>query len=141
MYKRQAKARSNFDLETADGKVGYLKEAAKVLAGIRSPIEIDVYAAKVAGETDVSKEAVKLQIQDYMKKNFYRKRHEERRDLHIAGFEKNDRVNPQRRMYPRAARAEEGLLSAIMKNPDFFRELSSQLLSLIHIYKDSGLLK
>ena len=66
-----AKAKANFDLETADGKVGYLKEAAKVLAGIRSPVEIDVYAAKIAGETEVSKEAVKLQVQDYMKKSFY----------------------------------------------------------------------
>ena len=72
-----AKAKANFDLETADGKVGYLKEAAKVLAGIRSPVEIDVYAAKIAGETEVSKEAVKLQVQDYMKKSFYRKQREE----------------------------------------------------------------
>ncbi|HJB26013.1 MAG TPA: DNA primase [Firmicutes bacterium] len=122
-----AKAKANFDLETADGKVGYLKEAAKVLAGIRSPVEIDVYAAKIAGETEVSKEAVKLQVQDYMKKSFYRKQREEHRDLHLAGFEKNDRVNPQRRIYPKAARAEEGLISAVMKNPDFMKELSLQL--------------
>ena len=122
-----AKARGNFDLETADGKVGYLKEAAKILAGIRSPVEIDVYAAKIAGETDVSKEAVKLQVQDYMKQNFYRKRNQERKDLHLAGFEKNDRLNPQRRIYPKAARAEEGLISAVMKNPDFVRELSQGL--------------
>ncbi len=122
-----AKAKAKYDLETADGKVGFLKEAAKVLSGVRSPIEIDVYAAKVAGETDVSKDAVKLQIQDYMKKNYDQKRREERKDLHLAGFEKNDRVNPQRRIYPKAARAEEGLLSVVMKNPDFMQVLSQTI--------------
>ena len=122
-----AKAKAKYNVETADGKVGYLKEAAKVLSAVRSPIEIDVYAAKVAGETDVSKDAVKLQIQEYMKKNYYQKRREERKDLHLAGFEKNDRVNPQRRVYPKAARAEEGLLSAVMKNPDFMQDLSQTI--------------
>ena len=122
-----AKAKAKYDVETADGKVGYLKEAAKVLSTVRSPIEIDVYAAKVAGETDVSKDAVKLQIQEYMKKSYYQKRREERKDLRLAGFEKNDRVNPQRRVYPKAARAEEGLLSAVMKNPDFMQDLSQTI--------------
>ncbi len=50
------KMRQKYDLDSPDGKVGFLKEFAQFMAGIRNPIERDVYVAKIAMELGVSKE-------------------------------------------------------------------------------------
>lgn len=52
-----------YSLDTADGRVLYLKEAAGLLAGLSSPIERDVYAGKLAQELSVSKEALLSQVE------------------------------------------------------------------------------
>ena len=49
--------RSQFDLKTDEGRVGFLQEAAKELARLASPIEREIYASRAAesGNVDVYK--------------------------------------------------------------------------------------
>ncbi len=49
------------DLDTAEGSVSFLKEAAVMLATL-SPIEADVYVQKIAKESNISAGAIKLEI-------------------------------------------------------------------------------
>ena len=52
---RLLKARQGIDLATDDGKVKYLSVAAEILAEIGSPVEVDVYASRLAHELGVDK--------------------------------------------------------------------------------------
>ena len=42
------KAREGFNLNTSDGKVKFLEAACAVLAQVKSPVELDVYAGRLS---------------------------------------------------------------------------------------------
>lgn len=52
------KIKENFNLETAEGLTGFTSETAKILAGVKNPIEQDVYVERIASKYKVSKEAI-----------------------------------------------------------------------------------
>ena len=54
---RLQKLRADYNLETSDGKVGYLEAAAKVIAPLSSAIEQDVYVTKLCREFEIDKSA------------------------------------------------------------------------------------
>ena len=56
-----SKLRTTYDTAQADGKVGYLKEACKLFAGIRNPVEREVYITQTANELAISPQAIKAQ--------------------------------------------------------------------------------
>ncbi len=105
------------NIATADGKVGYLKSAAALLAK-SSAVEQDIYAGRLAKELGVSKEAILQQIRDVAR---FKERQEKRQELSRAV--KQDmtvlrRANPQAEQYPRAAQAEETVLGVLILHPD-----------------------
>ncbi len=51
-------AKRKYDLESADGKVGFISEVTDVLSGVDDPIEVDAYLKSVSQETDISKRAI-----------------------------------------------------------------------------------
>jgi len=125
---RLIKAGQAFDLASADGKVGYLREAAQMLAGLPNPVERDVYAGRLASQLDVRKDAILLQIEQVAKQA---RRREEKKQLSnlVRQAETSVRqVNPEAADHRRAASAEEGLLGTLMLHPDYIRR-TAELLS------------
>ena len=122
------KLRQNYDIRSADGKVGFLKEACKLFAGIRNPVEREVYLSQTANELEISPQAIHAQIQSLDKRERYKENRRQRADTNIyignMAAAKNDL---QRRGNLRYAMAEEGILYCLMKNPDFFHMLSSEI--------------
>ncbi len=122
------KLRSKFDTQTADGKVGFLKDACKLFAGIRNPVEREVYVTQVANELEISPQAINAQIQSLDKREQYKERRRQKADTNIyigqMAAAKNDL---QRRANLRYAMAEEGLLYCLMKNPNVFKEVYANL--------------
>lgn len=123
-------AKARFDVETADGKVGYLNEAVAVLAAIPNAVKRDVYITQLAGELQVSKAAIEAQVAK-LHRNARRK--EEKAFFgqavkHLKG-EDTPSVNPDKRRWPRAVKAEEHLLAALLANPVYLRKFSSRLQS------------
>ncbi len=121
-----SKIGSRYDLETDDGKVGYLKEAANLLASIYNPIERDVYASKTAHDLGISKDAFLLQIKSVIKR---RQQKEKRKDtLKIAAAEPvGAPPDPERSRNLKAAVIEERILAILLKNPDYFMDISHKL--------------
>ena len=123
-------ARENYNLSTSDGKVEFLNEACKILSKIQSPVELDVYASRLAEELGVKKEAILLQVQHSKKIS---KKYQEKNRLKEAQNEERlaqknmIHVNPERTKYLRAANAEEMLLASLMANPNYFRDLADTL--------------
>jgi DNA primase len=66
-YKLQ-KVNQNFDKNTVQGKIGYLKEAVKILCVLDNNIELDVYTSKLSEEVGIEKSSLLQQIKKERKK-------------------------------------------------------------------------
>ena len=123
-----SKLRTTYDTAQADGKVGYLKEACKLFAGIRNPVEREVYIPQTANELAISPQAIKAQIENLDKRESYRQRKQQRADTNIyIGRMAAAKDDLQRRTNLRYAMAEEGVLFCLMKNPDSYPQVSSRV--------------
>ena len=123
-----SKLRTTYDTAQADGKVGYLKEACKLFAGIRNPVEREVYITQTANELAISPQAIKAQIENLDKRESYRQRKQQRADTNIyIGRMAAAKDDLQRRTNLRYAMAEEGVLFCLMKNPDSDPQVSNRV--------------
>ena len=123
-----SKLRTTHDTAQADGKVGYLKEACKLFAGIRNPVEREVYITQTANELATSPQAIKAQIENLDKRESYRQRKQQRADTNIyIGRMAAAKDDLQRRTNLRYAMAEEGVLFCLMKNPDSYPQVSNRV--------------
>lgn len=116
-----------YDLQDSNGKVGYLKEAAKLLSSLDSPVERDVYAGRLSSTLHISKEAI---LQEIKQSHRRQQNAEKRRQLpELLRQEKKElrRVNPEATAFPRAASAEEGLLGTLLLHPDYIGRIASKL--------------
>lgn len=124
---RLLRARQGIDLSTDDGKVKYLSAATEVLAGIPSPVEVDVYASRLANELGVDKLAIESQVKykrEGLRKRRMVQREQDQKRLLING---QNTKNPERSQHLRAAKAEETLIASLMRNPDFYNKLRDEL--------------
>ena len=108
-------------LNTSDGKVNYLKEATKLLAGLGSPLERDVYIGRLAAEFSVSKDALQGQLNYQLQRR--QKQQQERQLSNVIKQSETtaQKVNPDAKAHVRGARAEEGLLGMILLNPEYLK--------------------
>lgn len=123
-----SKLRAKYDVETADGKVNFLNEFSKLMAGIRNPVERDVYVKKVSGELSVSPEAVLQLIGTNVKRKAGSERKKQQRDLKMyVGAGAMGKSNPQRERNLRYALAEERLIALLLKNPDYYEYIAAKI--------------
>lgn len=116
-----------YDLGSADGKAGYLREAAELLAGLPNSIERDVYAGKLSKEFSVSKEAILTQVGDLANK---RRKQQKASQLSRIVRQEEDavkRINPEAEKYPRAVKAEEAILGTLLLHPDLILPISREI--------------
>ena len=125
-YKLSEIAQKN-DVSTPSGKVGYLKEAAGVLADIRSPVERDVYIRKLGNDLGVSHEAIAEQVKNLLRR---RRKAQEKQDADnlVRSVSRPDRKeDPDRAAHKKAAVCEDTLLSLLYKNPDKLETVTDKL--------------
>lgn len=123
-----AKLRQKFDLETADGKVAFLKEFCSLMAGINSPVERDVYIIRTAQELSVSKEAVADQVAALRRRRAGAAEKKARRD--IRPYSESAAGQPrdlERSRNIRYALAEDKLITTLLKHPDFYDAIAAKI--------------
>lgn len=121
--------KSKFDIDSSDGKLGFLKAVAEILAATDDVIARDVYASKITSELNVSKDTLILQINNLVKQRRRTDRKAEIRAVPKITSGVGDKVNPQKSKYLKAAKAEEMLLSSLMRNPDYWNKLKDSVSS------------
>lgn len=127
---RILRARDGIDVTTDDGKNRFLEAACRVLAELRSPVELDIYAARLSEELGVAKEAILAQTKKIAQTRI---KHSEKNVLRAAqDVEKKadkviNTVNPERAKHMRAAKAEEVLCASLMHNPEFFSQIKEEI--------------
>ena len=109
------------DLTVTEEKVAFVQAAAEMLAGLSSPVEREVYAARAAELSGVGKEAVVSEVRRLRKARLSReKRSGERKTLHPAAAAQPEE-RAMRYENVRSARAEEGLIRLLLRDPAVFR--------------------
>lgn len=127
---RILRARDGIDVSAPDGKNRFLEAACRVLAELRSPVELDIYAARLSEELGVAKEAILAQTKKIAQTRI---KHSEKNVLRDAqDVEKKadkviNAVNPERAKHMRATKAEELLCASLMHNPEFFSQIKEEI--------------
>lgn len=123
-----ARLKKQNDLETAEGKVAFLKDFVDLLARMPSPIERDVYLSKICRELGVEKTAVQAQLDATLRRRRSAEKKSEARSLRPytaqqAAGERDEMLLK----YPKFVRAEERILAYLVHSPERGRELSEKL--------------
>ena len=125
-YKLLTAARG-IDLEGTDGKLKYLNKACEVLAATNDPIAIDLYTGKLSAKYGVSKERLSqiVKIAQDKRRNGEIKR--ELNEIIAPQTAKKDEINPQKAQFKLAAKAEETVISVLVRHPDMLETAKSKL--------------
>lgn len=115
--------RDKYDVQSDDGKVQFFREAIEVLATIEDPIELDIYASRLADEMTVDKSAILAQVTQTVRTRQRRRSREKMEQLQRDLMPRRDELNPEMRDHPRAGKAEEGILSLLIENNDFIQKV------------------
>ncbi len=118
-------AKEKYDTASDAGRVGYLKDAAAVLARLSSATERDVYAGRVANEIGSSKSAILLEVDSLMKRLRARQAKEnDGRFARSVGERFNVRGADGRLG---AVAAERNLVALLFRNPDLAKSVGARL--------------
>ena len=122
-----SEAKNAQDLSTNNGRLNYANAAAEILASLPNPVERELYTNVVAGEVGLPPDSIAAQITKIRRA---RQKKEERSRFdtvarNTLGVVKNE-------FYPVGTprvviAAEEQLLASLMRNPDFYRAVKSEV--------------
>lgn len=116
---------SKYDVASDDGKRQYLQAAIKVLANVGA-IELEIYASRLADELSVSKDTIVSEAKRLAKRNTTVQQKKEFTQM-VSQGDVLDKLNPQRKTYYRAAKAEEMLIALVMANHEFIKDVLSKI--------------
>ncbi len=129
--------RKKYNVSTSQGKIDFLNEALKVLAGV-SPIEQDIYISRLADELSVDKSSIKIQLDSYVKKRNYRQKRNEYKSIVDNSVRDNQRKSYDENISIRQIKAEERIVGLLLRYPDCFnlaQSFDNQILSSAFIKK------
>lgn len=139
-YKIQ-KVRGKYEISRAADRVEYIKEVIRILADGVSPTERDIYAGRLAEETDVAKAAILNQLDAAIKAGRRRKQRQFERDLLNQGLGADIKLPYNTMNGEKAlgvASAEQQLIAAMVKNPDFITTVEKRLAPEQFLMEDMG---
>ncbi|OUQ43503.1 DNA primase [Gemmiger sp. An120] len=123
------KLKDNYDLATDAGRVGYIQDAIRLLTGHITPTEREVYAGRLAQETNVSKASIQSQLDAALRQADRREDRRRQKELLNQGTAAQIKV-PYSLGGEKAlgiANAEQQLLAAMLKNADFIPLVRSRI--------------
>lgn len=124
---RLQKLRASYNLKNTDGMVGFLTESAKILATLDNPIEAQLYASKLSTEAGLEKQALMQQIQKYSKKDAAQQKKKRIREIQANLSGRADKINTEKSVHLRSARAEEALIAYLLNHPDMVNMVTAKL--------------
>lgn len=119
--------RKDFDLLTSDGKMKYLEKAAEYLAKAESNIARDIYSSRLAEELGVGKEIISVRIEQFRKRNIRREKGQYFEKIQRESLSLNSKTAAKNSTNVRAVKAEELLLGALYRNPDYYNGIRDEI--------------
>ncbi len=124
-YKLLAAA-GNIDVNTDDGRLKYLAEAAEVIASQDDVMTRDIYIGRLCEKYGVSRTALTSKVEELRRKNYRYRQKKEINDIIKPKLSRDD-INPERRKSPKGTAAEESLLAVLLQHPDFYKTAKEKL--------------
>ncbi len=121
------KLKAGMDLKDTAMQMEYLRRAVRVIAGIDSPVERDVYIGKLSRELGISADSTRETVNRTRKRAMTAERKKEIRTGEQEMKGAYDRVNPERSGALRAARSEEMILALLSRHPELAKTAREQL--------------
>ncbi|MEG1994489.1 MAG: toprim domain-containing protein, partial [Oscillospiraceae bacterium] len=116
------KIREKYNLEIPEEKMKFLNEFCFLMAGVRNPIERDVYIGKIITNTDKTKQAINERVEGIIKGKAYKQKRQERRDTKLyVGSTPNNSKDIERTKNIKYALAEDEIIKMLVLNPDYNR--------------------
>ena len=126
---RLGRLRSQYDLSQDAQRLEYVKQAVDLLAERSSPTEQEVYAGRLAEETNISKTAIMTQLETAVKKVGSKRRYEKKKAVLQSG-----EMNQIKVSYTAGGSqalgivsAQQRLLAAILREPQYLDLVKDQL--------------
>jgi DNA primase len=120
------KCREGLDLQTEIGKTELLRRSIGILAGISNPIQREVYISRTARELGIRVETLLLQVDravEYEAKNAKKKNF---RAIEAHSLQR-DEINPMAQQYPKESKAEEQIISYLLRFPEEYEMVWNSL--------------
>ena len=112
-----AQIRSKFDMSTDSGRVSFLNEITDLLSRVTNSVEREVYTAKIAEETGVSKEAILSETKKLISRRIKRQKQKTEQTNMRPGLNRQPADRDIRYADVISASAEEGILRLLMLDP------------------------
>ncbi len=116
----------DIDITSDSGRLQYLKRAAEHLATTNDKLTVDLYAGKLAEKYGVSKTALLEQINEIKKKKVRTEQKKEFERIVTPRYDNAD-INPDRRRFPKAVKAEESLIAILLSHPDLYSVVKDRI--------------
>lgn len=116
------KAKRKVDITQPDGRAAYIRTALEILAAQARPTEQEIYAGRLAEETDVSKASILAQLASVTRQRQRRMQKEREKNMRNEGVAASINI-PYGANSNKAlgiAFAEQQLVAALLKNPEDF---------------------
>lgn len=115
--------KNKYNTDIDNERVSCINDMLAILAGLTNKVEIEIYTDKISKMFEISRESLTAQLSAIKKKlNAIKANKYEKEKLeNLKGL--NDKINPQRSKYLKAARAEEDIISILLNYPEKYDEI------------------
>ena len=116
----------NLDLTTSDGKMKYLEKAAEALSKT-STIAQEIYASKLSEKLQVDKQKILIRIEQLRRTVQRKEQGQKYKKIQQDAMSQNSKIAMKNSTNIRAMKAEEQLIGALYRNPDYYRSLKGEV--------------
>ncbi len=113
-------ARNKHNILTTQGKIDFLNEAIALLVNV-APIEQDLYVQRLSEELGVEKQSIKIQLDDKIKKNKYKKNRSEYNRIIDNSIRSNLKESFDMNTSTRGMKAQNRLIGLLMLYPSYIK--------------------
>jgi len=110
---------AGYNMESPEDRLSFAKDICRVLSGVESDLEKEVYLGKVTQLTGIDTGVLRRELARRTKKNEKEtKLKRTENDIRtLIGY--GDRVNPEKIKYPAACSKEEGIIGVLLMHPEY----------------------
>ena len=114
----------DFDLKTDEGRVGYLREAARLIASLPGSVEREIYGLRAAEKAGVSQQAFETEVARLRKKNAAAAKKQQSRDATAPLKAIQPQARGLRFENVRSAAAERGIINLLYRFPELLSSVT-----------------
>lgn len=120
------KCESGIDLNTEMGQVEFLNKASKILAGIESPLEREVYISRTSKKCDIPVQVLKSHIDGLLRKNTRTEKKKQWQNITAKATYTRDDMNPKAALFRKESKAEELIIHYLLRHSEDWEKISQE---------------